>query len=221
MEMLTNMDKESAFFRQEAKDVMKQADPQLNTNDNDYVFITFILDNLPHGLIGLLVVCFFFATLQAKAAELNALASCTTVDLYHHLISPAASDRRTLIASKLFTILWGLIAMAFALFCNLSENLIQATNILASLFYPILLSLFLCGFFLKFLSATPVFIGALCAQALVLFLYFYVPESTLSYLWYNPIGVAACIIVATALQPIIGKGNGPPGFPVQLTNDMQ
>jgi Na+(H+)/acetate symporter ActP len=198
-------------YQLKAKQDLARYAPDLSTNDNDYVFITFILDNLPHGLIGLLVASFFAAALNAKAAELNALASCTTVDFYRHLIRPDASDQQSVRASKLFTAFWGLVALLFALFCHLSENLIQATNIISSLFYPVLLSLFLCGFFLKFITATPAFLGALSAQALVLTLYFTVPDSTLSY---HPIGVAACITVATILQPLIGRPNQPQGFPV-------
>ena len=217
-------------------------DPQTNANDSDYVFIDFILDNLPHGLIGLLVACFFAAAISSKAAELNALATCTIVDFYRYLFcaphtagkpgaisrdigvppmqhrqdADATSDRHYVRASKLFTILWGIAAVGIALCLRMSENLIQATNILASLFYPTILSLFLIGFFLKFISAGPAFIGALVAQAAILTLYFTVPDATLSYLWYNPLGVAICITVATALEPIIGKPKDPQGFPVEF-----
>ena len=132
----------------------------------------------------------------------------------HRQDADATSDRHYVRASKLFTILWGIAAVGIALCLRMSENLIQATNILASLFYPTILSLFLIGFFLKFISAGPAFIGALVAQAAILTLFFTVPDATLSYLWYNPLGVAICITVATALEPIIGKPKDPQGFPV-------
>ena len=103
-------------------------------NDADYVFITFILEQLPHGLIGLLVAAFFAAALSSKAAELNALGSTTTVDLYRHLVKREAGDAHYVAASKCFTVFWGLVAIGFALFANLMENLIQAINILGSIF---------------------------------------------------------------------------------------
>ena len=115
-------------------------------NEADYVFITFILKYLPHGLIGLLVAAFFAAALSSKAAELNALGSTTTVDLYRHIIRREASDAHYVIASKCFTVFWGLVALSFALFANMVENLIQAANIVGSVFYGVPLALFLVAF---------------------------------------------------------------------------
>ncbi len=244
--------------REETKLFLKQMDPSLNTNDNDYVFITFILDNLPHGLIGLLVASFFLAALSSKAAELNALASCSVIDFYRLLrpkrsppfstaradspstpeITPASSqnashsastdksrdsldtsDRHFVIATKLFTLLWGLTAIAFALFVTLVENLIQASNIIGSLFSGVVLGLFLIAFFIKFIRGTAAFYGAIVGQSLVLLLWaatFFFPSFDIAYLWYNLIGCAACIFVATLLQLILGP---PPrqGFPIEIT----
>jgi SSS family solute:Na+ symporter len=117
------------------------ADPRTKTNDADYVFITFILDYLPHGVIGLLVAAFFAAALSSKAAELNALGSTTTIDFYRHVFKREASDAHYVAASKWFTAFWGLVALAFALFANLVENLIQAVNIVGSVFYGVVLGL--------------------------------------------------------------------------------
>jgi Na+/proline symporter len=172
-------------------------DPSGKKRDTDYVFITFILDYLPHGIIGLLVASFFAAALSAKAAELNALGSTTTVDVYRHVIRREASDAHYLAASKWFTVLWGALSISFALSAALAENLIQAVNIIGSIFYPVMLGLFVVGFFLRRIGGTAVFWGALGAQALVIVLYL---TLNISYLWFNLIGCAACVIVSAVLQ---------------------
>jgi hypothetical protein len=181
----------------EAGRLVKAGGGGASANDNDYVFITFILDHLPHGLIGLLVTAFFAAALSSKAAELNALGSSTTIDVYRHIARPGLPDSHYLSASRWFTALWGLVAIAFALFANLSENLIQAVNILGSVFYGVVLGIFLVAFFFKRIGGTPVFWGALGAQALVFLLYGRLP---ISYLWYNVIGCAACLALSAVLQ---------------------
>lgn len=188
-------------IRTEAKAALHAADPAAPTNDSDYVFITFILQHLPHGLIGLLITVFFAAALNSKAAELNALGSSTIIDLYRPL-RPAASDAECVRATRWFTALWGLVAIGFALFAQLSENLIQASNILGSIFYGVMLGIFLVAFFLKKIGGTAVFAGALMAQALVIVLY---NTLTISYLWYNVIGCVACVLFALALQPVVKR----------------
>jgi Na+/proline symporter len=177
--------------------VIRGADPRASANDSDYVFITFILDHLPHGLIGLLVTAFFAAALSSKAGELNALGSTTTVDVYRPFVRSGASDSHYVAASRWFTALWGLVAICFALFANLAENLIQAVNILGSIFYGVVLGLFLVAFFLKRVGGTAVFWSALAAQALVIGLYF---TLSISYLWYNLIGCAACMGLSLMVQ---------------------
>jgi uncharacterized sodium:solute symporter family permease YidK len=187
----------SEAARADTKAVLLAADPKAHTNDSDYVFITFILGYLPHGLIGLLVAVFFAATFSSKAGELNALGSTTTIDLYRHVIKRDADDAHYVTASKWFTALWGLVAIAFALFANLVENLIQATNIIGSIFYGVVLGLFLTAFFLKKVGGTAVFWGAVAAQALVFALY---ATLSISYLWYNLIGCGACMLFGLILQ---------------------
>ena len=188
--------------RTEAKSVMEADDPGVKSNDADYVFVTFVLDHLPHGLIGLLIAAFFAAALQSKAAELNALGATTTVDFYRHLVKREASDAHYVAASKWFTLFWGLVAIAFALFANLVENLIQAVNIVGSVFYGVVLALFLAAFFLKRVGGTAIFWAALAAQTLVFVLYF---SLNISYLWYNFIGCAACVLFSLILQAIVGS----------------
>ncbi|HEY1792069.1 MAG TPA: sodium:solute symporter [Opitutaceae bacterium] len=176
--------------------------PGVSANENDYVFVDFILDHLPHGLIGLLVAAFFAAALSSKAGELNALGSTTTVDLYRHIVRRGADDSHYVTASRWFTAFWGLVAIGFALFAHLAENLIQATNILGSVLYGAPLGVFLVAFFIRRIRGTAVFWGALGAQALVFVLYF--RGLPVSYLWYNVIGAAACVGLSGAIQAVRG-----------------
>lgn len=194
-------------IRAEAHKQLLAASPGVKGNDADYVFIRFILDYLPHGLIGMLVAVFFAATLSSKAAELNALGSTTTIDLYRHMVKRPVSDAHYVVASKCFTIFWGLVALVFALFANMVENLIQAVNILGSIFYGVVLGIFLTAFFLRRTGGTAVFFGAVAAQVLVFVLYF---RLNISYLWYNFIGCAACVAFSVVLQSFVGPA-GPRG----------
>jgi len=187
--------------RAETRAALDAATPGTKANDSDYVFITFILDHLPHGLIGLLVTAFFAAALSSKSGELNALGSTTTVDVYRHIVRREASDAHYVVASKVFTAFWGLVAICFALFANLAENLIQAVNILGSIFYGVVLGLFLVAFFLKRVGGTAVFWAALFSHALVFVLY---STLSISYLWYNMIGCAACILLSLVLEAVLG-----------------
>ncbi len=185
------------------KEARLAVDPRDQKNDTDYIFITYILDHFPHGLIGLLVATFFAAALSAKAAELNALGSATVVDFYKPLFKRDGSDEHYLKSSKAFTIFWGMVSISFALGLSLAENLIQAVNIVGALFYPVMLSLFVVGFFLRRIGGTAVFMGGLTAQIVVLVLFFTVPDNRLSYLWYNVVGCATCVCVSLLLQPIL------------------
>ena len=187
--------------REQTKQALGGAGSRATANDADYVFITFILDHLPHGLIGLLVTAFFAAALSSKAGELNALGSTTTVDFYRHIVRREATDAHYVTASKWFTAFWGFVAIGFALFAHLAENLIQAVNILGSVFYGVVLGLFLVAFFLKRIGGTAVFWAALASQGLVFALY---ANLSISYLWYNVIGCAACVALSAALQVAIG-----------------
>jgi SSS family solute:Na+ symporter len=187
-------------IREGAAKRLSAANPGTTANDADYVFITFILQQLPHGVIGLLVAAFFAAALSSKAAELNALGSSTTVDFYRQIIKRNATDTHCLTASKWFTAFWGMFAIAFALYAHLAENLIQAVNILGSIFYGVMLGLFVIAFFIRRVGGTAVFWSALVSQILVFVLYFTLP---ISYLWYPLIGCAACVILSIILQTFI------------------
>ena len=184
-------------IRAQVKQVLKARDPDLETKDSDYVFITFILNYLPHGIIGLLLAVIFCAATSSTAAELNALGSTTEVDFYRVLIRREASEHHYLIAAKVATAAWGGIAISFAFFANLVENLIEAVNILGSIFYGTILGLFLAAFFLRFVRGSAVFTAALFSQTLVLVLF---KTTNIGYLWYNVIGCAAVCLFSTLLQ---------------------
>jgi Na+/proline symporter len=148
-----------------------------------------------------LVAVFFAAALSSKAGELNALGSTTTIDFYRHVFRRAASDVHYVSATKLFTCLWGLVAIAFALYARLAENLIQAVNILGSIFYGVVLGLFLVAFFIKRVGGTAAFWAAITAQILVFVMY---ANLEISYLWYNFIGCATCVVFSLVLQLLLG-----------------
>ena len=188
-------------IRAEARAAIAAADPRAKTKDSDYVFITFILTELPHGTIVLLIAVMFAAALSSKAAELAALGTTTTIDLWRHFRPLAATDeRRNVRVARRFTAMWGLVAVAFALFAGFAENLIEAINILGSIFYGVLLGLFLVAFFLRRVGGSAVFFAAVAAQALVIVMYF---SLNIGYLWYNIIGCAACVAFSVALQAVL------------------
>jgi solute:Na+ symporter, SSS family len=188
-------------IRAEAKAALVAADPRAKTTDSDYVFITFILTQLPHGAVGLLVAVMFAAALSSKASELAALGTTTTIDFWRHFRPLAADDEaRNVRAARRFTALWGVFAVAFALFAGFAENLIEAINILGSIFYGVLLGLFVVAFFLRRVGGSAVFFAAVTAQALVIVMYF---SLNIGYLWYNLIGCTACIALSLALQAVL------------------
>ena len=193
--------------RNEARAALTAADPLAQTKDSDYVFIGFIMDQLPHGVIGLLIAVMIAAALGSKAGELNALGTTTTIDLWRHFRPLAAHDEaRNVRAAKWFTAFWGLVAVAFALFAGFSENLIEAINLIGSIFYGVVLGIFLVAFFLKHVGGTAVFWAAVAAQLLIFALYLLrhrIAALDISYLWYNLIGCAACVALSLLLQALV------------------
>ena len=184
-------------IRDEAKLLIKQADSTIETNDKDYIFISFILDFLPKGLVGLLLAVILSAAMSSTASELNALASTTTMDLFKRNVKTKKSDKYFLNASKLFTLGWGIFAIAFACIAYLSDNLIQLVNIIGSIFYGNVLGIFLLAFFIKYVKAKSVFIGALITQAIVLYVWYI---DLMPYLWLNIFGSALVIFISITLE---------------------
>lgn len=198
-------------LRQQARSTLLALDPTVKTKDSDYVFITFILTQLPHGLVGLLIAVMFASALSSKAGELNALGTTSTIDLWRHFRPLAVHDEaRNVRNAKWFTALWGVFAIGFALFIGFAENLIEALNIVASIFYPSLLGVFCVAFFFKRVGGSAVFGAAIVAQLLVLLIFFcgkLFPAYEIGYLWLNPIGCAGCIGFSLLFQLLFGRRN--------------
>ncbi|MGY8953687.1 MAG: sodium:solute symporter family transporter [Flavobacteriales bacterium] len=196
---LLNLDKRGKEIRNEAKAIVLKANKDQSSKDSDYVFLTFILNYLPKGIMGLLIAVIISAAMSSTAGEINALASTTMVDFYQRLGKKELNDQEKVTVSKWFTLLWGAIAITFALFARLVENLIEAVNILGSVFYGTILGVFLTAFFLKFVKAKSVLIAAILAQAIV-FILFFSKQIDISYLWYNLIGCALVFFGALIIQ---------------------
>jgi Na+/proline symporter len=195
----------------DAKKLIKKALPAAETRDTDYVFLSFVLTYLPLGLVGLLVAVILCAAMSAIASGLIALGASTTVDFYLRLRRangrPPPSPRHDLRVSQLATIAWAAIAIGFASVASLFDNLIQAVNVIGSLFYGTVLGLFVVALFLRRVTATPVLAGAVVAQVLVVVLFF---ASRLSYLWFNAIGCLAVIAVSLVVQACLPPPRAPP-----------
>ena len=189
--------KEAAGIRAEAKQLVRRALPDAETQDADYVFIGFVLRYVPAGLVGLLIAVILAAAMSSISSELAALGTTSTVDLYKRFSGKETTAAQDLLASKLFTAAWGAVAVSFAGFAALLDNLIEAVNILGSIFYGTLLGLFVVAFFLKRVTATPVLLAALVAQATVIVLFL---TSDLGFLWFNVIGCAVVVVLASLLQ---------------------
>jgi len=207
---IRELDAQARTLRDDTKKILEQAGASPKSKDSDYVFITFVLHHLPHGVVGLLVAVIFCATMSATSAVLNALGSTTAIDLYRPLIRPTASDHHYVVATRWLTAAWGLVAIAVASFASLVENLIEAGNILGSVFYGSILGLFLVAFFLPRVRGSAVFFAAVIAQTLVLVLFF---TSSIGYLWFNVIGCSAVLLFAWILQQTVFRNNQPATIP--------
>ncbi|MEJ6793108.1 MAG: sodium:solute symporter [Lacinutrix sp.] len=193
------------LLRQKGRDLIERAGEAKNikveSNDKDYVFIHFILNNLPRGLIGLLLAVILSAAMSSTASELNALASTTTIDLYKHRVGNK-TEAQMLSVSRWFTLLWGILAIGIACVANLAENLIQLVNIIGSVFYGNVLGIFLLAFFFKHVRANAVFVAAFITQFIIIILFAldYFEFINLPFLWLNFVGCFLAIIVAMLLD---------------------
>jgi SSS family solute:Na+ symporter len=207
---LKSLKSEQQEIREEVKTLLVTHDPEAETRDTDYVFMRFVMDYLPTGVVGLLFAAIFAAAMSSSSSELNALGSTTTVDLYKRSIRKEASDVHYVNSSKLFTAFWGLGAILFATYASLFENLIQAVNLLGSLFYGTILGIFVVGFFIKWIKGQAVFLAALLSQALILVVHFFNGKGLfgmhwdIGFLWYNAIGCLSVVLFGLILQSVIG-----------------
>ncbi|MFQ3325673.1 MAG: SSS family solute:Na+ symporter, partial [Salibacteraceae bacterium] len=192
-ETLIALDKKAKAVRDQAREVVLKADPDQSSRDSDYVFLTFILNYLPQGLVGLLIAVIISAAMSSTAGEINALSSTTMVDFYRRFSKTEKSDTQSINLSKWLTLGWGILAIIFALSAQLVENLIEAVNILGSVFYGTILGVFLTAFFLKKVGSRAVLTGIVVGQLTVFILFYY---EAVGYLWFNVIGCAIVMIVS-------------------------
>lgn len=196
---LTRLEAQDVELQGRFKQRLAELDPAAETNDKDYVFITFIMEHLPVGVIGLLLAMIFCAGMSSTSAELSALATTSTVDVLRGPRGDAAQVR----ATQWATVAFGLLALGFAAIFSLFENLIQAVNILGSLFYGTILGIFLVAFFVRRVQGTAVFVAALVAQALIIVIH--VTGVQIAFLWYNLIAPAIVVVLSLILQALLPR----------------
>lgn len=199
---LSQLNSDEFQLRDKAKGIISKVDDKIETNDKDYVFIHFILNNLPKGLVGLLLAVILSAAMSSTASELNALASTTTIDLYKRNKKEGQKDKHFVNSTKLFTLGWGIFAIIFACTASLFDNLIQLVNIIGSVFYGNVLGIFLLAFFIKFVKSHAVFVAAIITQIIVIIGYF---QDWMPYLWLNLFGCGLVVGIAIILQVFIKK----------------
>jgi SSS family solute:Na+ symporter len=197
-------------LRAQAREIISKADNKAETNDKDYVFFYFILHYLPKGLIGLLLAVIISAAMSSTASGLNALASTTAIDIYKRNVGEK-SEKHYLNISKLFTLMWGIIAIGFACIATLFENLIQLVNIIGSIFYGTVLGIFLVGFYLHKIRGKAIFYSAVISQIAIFIIYYFTnfiyPSGSekLGYLWLNFIGALLTIVLSYLFQTTVFK----------------
>lgn len=193
-EQLKAINLQQKEIRNEGITIIKQADSNADINDTNYIFLNFVINYLPAGLIGLLIAVIFSASWSSTASELNALASTSIVDIYKRSFNKNASDAHYLKASKTATVIWGILAIAVAMFANKLGSLIEAVNILGSLFYGTILGVFLVAFFFKKVQGTAVFYAAILTEIFVIVMFMF---DSVAFLWLNLIGCLMVVIISS------------------------
>jgi len=199
---LLALEGETKEVRGEALQVMKKANSSADTNDTNYIFLYFIVENLPKGLIGLLIAMIFLSAWGSIAAALNSLASTTVIDLYKRLWVKDKSEHHYFKASRWFTFGWGIFSIAVAMFASQLGSLIEAVNVLGSLFYGTILGIFLVAFYMKRIGGKAVFYGAIATEIIVIGIYI---ADIISFLWLNVIGCLLVLIIARIIQLFVRK----------------
>ena len=187
----------SRAVHQQARELVARALPGAESQDSDYIFLGFVMEWLPPGLVGLLLAVILSAAMSSSAGELSALATTSVVDFYRRSVRKGASDGHYLRAARLSTALWGVMAVAFATFASLVDNLIEAVNIVGSLFYGTILGVFLVAFFIRRIGGTAVFVGALLSEAAVIVC---AVMTDLGFLWWNVVGCGLTLLFAWVIQ---------------------
>lgn len=210
---IISLNEKEKSIRDEAKVIIGKANNKEKSSDADYVFMHFIINFLPKGMIGLLLAVILCAAMSSTASGLSSLASTTVIDIYKRNLKTPKSDKHFVNASKLFTIMWGVIAVLFACFGTLFENLIQLVNIIGSIFYGTVLGIFLVGFYVKFVKGKAIFWGAAVSQLTIFFIYYFAihvypsGQEKLGYLWLNFIGAVLTLVFSVVFQLIFRDRN--------------
>ena len=191
-------------LRANYKAIIKKAIPGDDANDTNFIFLRFVIDNLPKGLVGLLIAVIFLAAWGSIAAALNSLASCTVVDFHKKFINKNCTEAQDYSISKWYTFGWGVFSVVVAMFAyNLGNSLIEAVNILGSLFYGVILGIFLVAFWIKYVRGNAVFIAAALSELLIILIY---NLNIVSFLWLNLIGVILVILLSVIIQSVLPGG---------------
>lgn len=177
--------------------LIKKNNPAAETNDNNYVFLSFVTKAFPKGLIGLLIAVIFLASMGSTASAINSLASTTTIDIYKRFINRNATEKQDLLWSRIFTLIWGIFTVVIALYANKLGNLLEAVNILGSLFYGTILGIFIVAFYMKKIQGKAVFIAAILSEIFVVGIWYL---DKIPFLWLNLIGCLAVMIIAYFIQ---------------------
>jgi Na+/proline symporter len=208
---IEGLQEKEANLRTQAKEIVKKVDDKIERNDKDYIFMNFVMDYMPIGMIGLLFSVMFSAAMSSTASELNALATTTTIDVYKRSIRENEDEKHYLKRSKMFTLLWGVLAILFATYASLFENLIQAVNLLGSLFYGTILGIFFVAFYFKRIGGNAVFVAAILSELIVLTIHFLNQNDLapsflqMGYLWFNLIGSVCVVILSYGMHFIFPK----------------
>ncbi|HAI76512.1 MAG TPA: sodium:solute symporter [Microscillaceae bacterium] len=189
--------KQTQAYRQQAQDLLKKQDPTANTNDTNYIFLDYITRYLPAGMVGLLIVVIFAASMSTASSELNALSTTTLIDIYKRSFKPDASDDHYIWVSKGLTLFWGIMSIFFAQLAGRLGTLIEAVNILGSLFYGTILGIFLLAFYVRYVKTQAAFAAVFVGQGIIFFLFFY---ANIAYLWLNFVGCAVVVLSALTWQ---------------------
>jgi uncharacterized sodium:solute symporter family permease YidK len=195
---LQQLHKEEEQLRTRLKVLIKESGILVETNDTNYVFIRFVMDHMPHGLIGLLIAVIFLAAWGSIAASLNALSSSTLIDFHKQFIKADTTDEEEFRLSRMYTFFWGIFCIVFAQFATNLGSLIEAVNILGSWFYGVMLGIFLVAFYLKRIGGDAVFYAAILGELCVLAMYAF---TDIGWLWLNVIGALAVVLFSLVIQP--------------------
>ncbi len=198
--LLKSSDDQAKSIREKTTNLMLKNDPNADTNDNNYIFLSFVTEYLPRGLIGLLIAIIFLASMGSTASALNSLASTTVIDIYKRLVKKDATDQQYLKASRWATFFWGFICILMALYASQVGNLIEAVNILGSYIYGTILGVFLVAFYLKHVQGRAVFMAAIITEVIVCVCGY---QKVVAYLWLNVIGCLLVVILSLIFQYLV------------------